>query len=268
MDRARALTLPAGRQKRRIGFDPSEPLLIPHRFSLKLPPPNGADIAFCCISDMQTFYCKEDKNGRAIRATEMIATRLAGEVGILTPHCSVMEDQNTDTYFGSLAPASLAADFEVRAYLTTVPNFEIGAPDPWLGRYLSALYAFDLFIANPDRASSNFLMAATDRQICAYDFASADLKKWAAGHFSIVGTNTLSLGRLLRKIHGFDLEAALAMVKLLEAIPAKVIRRFIGELPKDWLNENEGERLSEGWENGMESRLAALSAGLRNGSLL
>jgi hypothetical protein len=243
-------------------------MLIPHRISGKLPPPNGADIAFYGVTSEGAFYCKEDRDGRRIRATEMLCTRLAGHAGILTPHCAVIEDDEGETYFGSLSPISPAGQFEVRAALTTKRSSELGGPDPWLGSYLSGIYALDLAISNPDRSICNFLMDAGDRQIRAFDFASAKLENLAVDRFSIEGTKTLSVGRDLRSIHGFDLDAALEMVKRLEATPVKVIRRFLGELPGDWLTHAEGESLCDDWENRLGARLAALSAGLRDGSLL
>lgn len=161
----------------------------------------------------------------------MLCTRLAGHLGVLTPHCAVVEDDEGETYFGSLAPLSPAGEFEKRAALTTKRTSEIGSPDPWLGRYLSSLYALDLALGNPDRSIGNFLMDASDRQLRAFDFASADLKNLATHRFPIEGTNTLSVGRVLRSIHGFDLDAALEMIKRIEATPVNVIRRFLGELP-------------------------------------
>ena len=243
-------------------------MLIPHRLTGRFPPPNGADIAFYCFTQDGVFYCKEDKRGRPIRATEMLCTRLAGHVGVLTPHCAVVEDDDGDTYFGSLALDSPAGQFEVRAALMTKQTSEIGSPDPWLGSYLSSIYALDLALANPDRSLPNFLMDVRDRQVRAYDFASADLKALAADRFSIEGSNTLSVGRTLRSIHGFDVDAALEMIKRLEATPVKAIRRFLSELPGGWLTKAEGESLCEDWEKRLGARLAALSAGLRDGSLL
>lgn len=268
MDRERALALPTGRQRIRVGFDPSEPMLIPHRITTKFDPPNGADISFVALSGGRSLFCKEDKDGRPIRAAEMLSTRLAGEVGILTPDCTVVEDDDGGTYFGSIGIRSLAGTLEVQTHLTTAAIDELGGPEPWLGRYISSLYAFDLFLANPDRSMTNFTMDMDDRQLRAFDFASADLKKWTAERILIENSNTLSLGRTLRKIHGFDFEAALEMIKRLDGIPMKVIRRFIGELPRDWLTQVQGESLCGEWENKRGARLAALSAGLRDGSLL
>lgn len=266
--RNQALALPTGRQRIRVGFDPSEPMLIPHRINSRFPPPNGADISFVSTSGGRAFFCKEDKSGRSIRAIEMMSTRLAGEAGILTPDCAVVEDDAGATFFGSVGLGTIAGIFEVQAYLSTASKNELGGLDPWLERYLSALYAYDLFIGNPDRSMANFLMDLNDRQLRAYDFASADLKKWSSQRFSIENSNTLSLGRRLRKIHGFDIDAALEMLKRIEAIPLKVIRRLVSELPRDWLAEVEGESLCESWEKSLGTRLAALAAGLKNGTLL
>lgn len=268
MDRDRTLALPTGRQKVRVGFDPSEPMLIPHRISVEFQPPNGADISFVAVCSGRSIFCKDDKDGRRIRALEMLSTRIAGEVGILTPECAVVENDHGHTFFGSFGAVHGAADFEVQNYLTTQELNEFGGPEPWLKRYVSGLYAFDLFIGNPDRNKRNFVMALDDRHLRAMDFASGDLKIWAAERISIENTNTLSLGRMLRKIHGFDVSAALEIAKRIEGIPVNAIRRFLAELPADWLNEMEGESLCEGWEHKLGARLAALSAGLRDGSLL
>lgn len=268
MHRGISLALPTGRKIRRVGFDPAEPMLIPHRMSGWFPPPNGADIAFCCLTAEGAFYCKRDKDGRPIRATEMLCARLAGHLGVLTPHCAVIEDEEGETYFGSLSPGSPAGQFEVRAALTTAQKSEVGSPDPWLGSYLSSIYALDLALGNPDRSMTNFLMDLADRQLRVFDFADVDLKSLPLERFSIEGTNTLSVGKALRAIHGFDLDAALEMVKRLEATPVKLVRRFLDELPGDWLTVGERESLCEIWENRLGARLAALSAGLRDGSLL
>lgn len=268
MERGRGLNLPRGRTPRRVGFDPAEPMLIPHRLSAKFPPLNGADTAFFCTTAEGIFFCKEDKDGRPIRATEMLITRLAGHVGILTPHCAVIEDDDGETYFGSLSPNSPAGEFEVQAFLMRREADEIGQPRPWLGRYLSGLYAFDLFISNPDRSIRNFLMDQRDRRLAAYDFASVDLKNLVDHRIIIEGSVTHSVGKQLRQIHGFDLEAALEMVKRLEAIPVKAIRTFLSDLPRGWIKESEGERLCGNWGTEAGARLAALSAGLGDGSLL
>lgn len=269
MDRGRELALPSSRLPRRIGFDPSEPLLIPHRASSILPKPNGADISFVCTTkEGGIFYCKEDRDARPIRATEMVLTRLAGHVGIATPHCSVIECDDGNSVFGSLSPNSLAGEFEVQAYLTKPERDEVGGPRPWLGRYLSGLYAFDLFIGNPDRSLGNFLLENPGRRLTAFDFASASLKNWSSERISIEQTVTLSVGRRLRRIHGFDVDAACEMVKRLEAIPVHTIRTILSDLPGDWISADEGEYLCAEWGEKTGSRLAVLSAGLGDGSLL
>lgn len=197
----RALALPVGRGRVRVGFDPAEPMLIPHRITTKMPPPNGADITFCSLSEGRVLYCKDDNGPRRIRAAELLSTRLAGEVGILTPDCAVVEDREGRTFFGSVGIGSMAGAVAVQAYLTTIAVDETARPDAWLGRYLSALYAFDAFIGNVDRNLTNFAMDLSDRQLRAYDFASVNLRVWSDDRISIEQTNTHSLGRDLREIH-------------------------------------------------------------------
>lgn len=242
-------------------------MLIPHRLTGRFCPPPGNDIAFSGFTSEGIFYCKEDKDGRRIRATEMLCTRIAGHAGILTPHCAVIDDDESgETFFGSLKLDSPAGQFEVRRALMT--KLDLGGPSPWLGSYLSSIYAFDLAFGNTDRSRVNFLMDLRDRQLRAYDFAHADLGKLATDRFDIEGSNTLSVGRELRLIHGFDVEAAVEMVRRLEAIPVKVVESYLKEMPGDWLAKGEGESLCEHWENRLGARLAALSAGLSDGSLL
>lgn len=144
----------------------------------------------------------------------------------------------------------------------------MGGPREWLGRYLSSLYAFDLFLDNPDRSPGNFLLENPGRRLTAFDFASSNLKKWSSERFSIEDTVTQRVGRRLRLIHGFDLDAALEMVKRIEAVSEHAIRRVFDELPGDWISADEGESLCADWGAKSGARLAALSAGLGDGSLL
>jgi hypothetical protein len=244
-------------------------MLIPQRASTIYPlEPNGADIELVCTTrEGGTFYCKSDKPGRPIRATEMLATRLAGHVAIPTPYCSVIEMESGELLFGSLA-ASVVSEFEAQAFLTRKQVDELGSPTPWLGQHLSRLYAFDLFIANPDRSLRNFLLESDSRRLCAFDFASADLSALSTDRFPVEQTPTMSIGKVLRLIHGFDVDAALEMVKRLEAIPVQQIRTILNAMPSDWLHAEKKEELCAVWGETRGGRIEALRAGLGDGSLL
>jgi len=99
----------------------SQSQLFPVRIGAKLPEfPIGKDLAFRCFSDVGDFYyAKEDKDGRPIRATEWIATKVADALGLSVAEAVVLEDKDGQTYFGSLQPASLADDTECSRFLLT-----------------------------------------------------------------------------------------------------------------------------------------------------
>lgn len=248
----------------------SEPELFNKRVSTRFPAPNGADISFSCFADTgEIYFCKADRDGRAIRATEWFFTRLANHVGIATPQCSVMEDpESGETYFGSRSVGSTHSMLRVRAFLLRAKTDELGRQSEWLGHYLAGLYAFDLFACNPDRQLSNFLLEDNTRRLLAFDFASAHLSRLATTQFPIEGTPTLQVGRVLRKTHGFDAAFALEMVDRLAAVPSSLVESILGEIPGEWITSAQSEVVYEAWSDRDQSRLSALRAGLKGGSLL
>lgn len=253
-----------------IGFDRSEPMLLPQRAStIHSIQPNGADITLVCTTrEGGTFYCKDDKPGRLIRAAEMLYTRLAGHVNLPTPFCSVIELEDGSTLFGSLANESIADEFEVRAFLSKQQVNEIGAPSAWIGQTLARIYAFDLFIGNPDRSLRNFMLERGSRMLAAYDFASAELTALSDQRFSVEHSHTIFVGRFLRNVHGFEIAFAFEMLDRLNAVPVELVRNILGEMPDDWLPADQRGVLCDVWVNQRPTRLAALRAGLKDGSLL
>jgi hypothetical protein len=257
--------------KGRIVLDRSEPMLLPQRAStVHQIQPNGADLTLVCTArEGGTFYCKDDKVGRAVRATEMFATRLAGHVNIATPFCSVVEMEDGSTLFGSLGHDSVADEFEVRDFLSRPQLDELGGRSPWLGRSLAALYAFDLFLGNPDRSLRNFILESDTRRLCAYDFADAQLSNLSHQRFPVGDCPTISVGRFLRSVHGFERTAAFEMIDHLGAVPVDVIRLILKEMPDDWMPADQREGLCDVWGSQQwGDRLSTLRVGIGNGSLL
>lgn len=253
----------------RLGFDPAEPMLLPQRASTIYPlQPNGADIRMVCTTrEGGTYYCKEDRDGRRVCAAEMFSTRLAGIVGIPTPFCSIVETEDGDLLFGSLA-SSVASEFEVQDFLTRPLTDELGARLPLLGHYLSGLYAFDLCLGNDDRSLRNFLIQDDSRRLCAFDFANANLSNLSSQRFPVEQGATISVGRRLRRIHGFDEAAAMDMVDKLQAVRVEQVEAILREMPGEWWSSDEGKNLCAVWDNQRGDRLDALRSGLRDGSLL
>ncbi len=229
----------------------------------------GREEAFAAFTGDGTQYvCKEDRNGRYVRATEWICTLLGLQLGIATAACEILEDDDgVHSFFGSQYLESPASTFDVRDYLSRPTRDELGRPNSWLGRYLAQLYAFDLMIHNADRQAANFLLSG--QRLLAIDFASARLDALTSDSFPIASGETVSVGRRLRLIHGFDLAASLEMTDRIAALPANVIEGIVKIMPEDWLPEDMRQGVMGLWQNGqLEQRLNALRSGLRDGTLL
>lgn len=234
---------------------------------------NGADIAFRCEADRGgIYYCKEDKDGRAIRATEWICTQLARYAGITTPDFAVLDSRETDqTYFGSRQVPSPASDFYLDEYLRTPQVDEIGRPTGWLGAYLAKVYAVDLFLGNWDRGRRNFMLQTEGSmaRLCAFDYASSSLGGLSGLEFPVASSGTVKLGRLLRTRHGFISSGAQEALDKMEMAKADVILGILESMPVDWLGDEQRNEIGELWSSRrIEARLRALRAGLADGSLL
>ncbi|WP_374387503.1 HipA family kinase [Sandaracinobacter sp.] len=232
----------------------------------------GQDIAFRCdAKEGGTYFCKDDKNGRAIRATEWFFTRLAGHLGVPVPECRVLVQRNGNRVFGSLMSPSTADDNDAMHYLSTPQRDEIGAPIERMGRFLSGITALDLFANNPDRGLHNFILNGPPgrRTLRPIDFASADIMSLASERFPGPQSPTVTDGRFLRRAHGFFLDASLEMVDRLAGVPESAISDILNDAPAEWMNASSKGAIVEVWrKRGFEVRLSAIRQGLRDGSLL
>lgn len=248
-----------------------EPELFARRATTIYPPPNGADIVFCCSDhEGRIYFCKGDRPGHRTRATELICTKLADRLGIRTAHWSVIE-HNDGTYFGSQQEISSAGPFEVQHFLATPRLNELGGASRFPGEYLAQLYALDLFLNNPDRGFHNFLLVRDGaiQRICAIDFASGNLADLTSERFPVADCPTLIVGKRLRAIHGAFANSAIEMVDRIMGLPSETFAGIVAEVPADWLLPEERGGLIEVWNSsGCRSRLSALRAGLVDGTLV
>jgi hypothetical protein len=236
-------------------------------------PPPGADVLFFCEADQGgTYYCKGDKDGRPIRATEWLFTHLAQHLNLVTPEAAIMEDGDTgETFFGSLHANSVAADWALQSFLDSPQKNELDQPSSWPGAYLSGLYAFDLFSGNWDRSRRNFILQKEgfSSRLCAFDFASASLQNLSTTKFPVATDPTVGIGRFLRHRHGFFVRSAIEMINLIAAVPAETIAGILGPMPDDWMGVEQRKNVCELWSAGrIERRIAALRSGITDGSLL
>ncbi|MEO1969263.1 MAG: HipA family kinase [Sphingomonadaceae bacterium] len=230
---------------------------------------NGKDLSFNCFADDgHIYYCKDDSGPRPIRATEWICTQLARHLGIPAADCAVLEDENGDTFFGSKKPDRvIASRFELDDHLRRSAMDETGRPTSWMGQFLARLWAYDYFICNPDRGLQNLIL---DRDgsigiVKAIDFASAQLLPFSVGKLPIESDPTVLVGRDLRQRFGSHQSAAFEMLDRIGAVPKSVIAGIIGQMPDDWLSEDQAGGLIEVWSNGKcQERVKELKALIEN----
>lgn len=250
---------------------PADPQLFPRRIQNRFPPPNGADVAFSASDESGAiFYCKKDSNGRHVRATEFICTRLSDHLGFRTPAWSIMEEDG-ETFFGSQHEISSAGPFVVQDFLTKRRTDELGRIYHFPGAYLAQTFALDMFLGNLDRGLSNFLLVQDGRlfQVCLIDFVESRLMDLTSERFPVAQSSTVLLRKRLSSIHDAFDASAIEMVDRIEAVPKEVFLRYVDETPEDWLGHAQREAFSEVWGSpGFHNRLATLRARLLDGTLL
>jgi hypothetical protein len=222
-------------------------------------------------ADGHRYYVKEDKDGKAICASEWLCTRIAEEVGIAGPQSTLVQMLDGRLLFGSRRVSNVADQATTLQFLNSASEQNRSLPVAGLQRVLSNIYALDMFIHNVDRHLGNYLSVEESgvRRIYAMDYSRSLFWAWPFSGFPHQNENTLQMGRLLRSHHGFDLVAASAVLQQLGSLAPAVIEGFINRMPPAWLpGELKSEFMNWWSDGGRTARLTALRMGLENGQLL
>jgi hypothetical protein len=217
------------------------------------------------------YYCKQDSPGRPARMTDWFCTHIAQHVGFATAECAIIEDDEGSSFFGSLHHSSSQDTFVCQNFLATPQNDEVGGRTGWVGQYLAGVFSLDFVLANPDRDTQNFVLRRDGNRLnlSPIDYASARLDLLRTRQFPIAPARTTLVGKLLQKVHGRFSESAIEMVDRIAAIPASVIEGILVGIPEDWSDATQKEGLCDAWSSSQfRDRLAALRAGIRDGTLL
>jgi hypothetical protein len=181
-------------------------ILFPVRLKTREFPPNGAHISFVTRGDDDAlYYCKGDQLGIPCRMREALYSQLAMEVGIPTPHFKIIEDNHSgESFFGSKRHLSTATDDNRKRFLRTESKDELGRYKGFPGRWLSQLYAFDLFINNDDRSADNIVVHIEGRyhRLCPIDFSSSDLGQHSVDQIPVDSSETIQVAKLMWIVHG------------------------------------------------------------------
>ena len=221
--------------------------------------------------DQFRYFVKGDAHGKLVRASEWLGTHIAEEVRISAPTPMPIELLDGTIVFGSRSIAGVS-DFAITvAYLTTPTLANTSRPATGLQAVLSATYALDLFIFNDDRHAGNYLSIDDNgtRRFYTFDFSRAVFWQWPWNHFPPATCNTRVVGGMLRRLHGFDVSAAVATLDRLAALPIETLKGFINRMPPDWLPEPVRSEFITWWSSpDRQQRIDTIKRGIADGSLL
>ena len=217
------------------------------------------------------YHVKADQPGRFLCASEWICTNIAEEIGISVPTPKAIELFDGRRVFGSRRISGVADKVITRLFLLTQTRFDMVSQEPELCSVLSKIYAWDLFINNMDRHLDNYLSVEDSgkRRLYEMDNSRALFFQWPFDGFPPTSQHTRTCGKILRDLHGFDLEAALIVLERLHRLAPAIIEGFISRMPPEWISPELRREFMDWWSNGGRTRrLVDLDAGLRNGGLL
>lgn len=246
------------------------PLFAVRMGNLCSTPPIGQDIAFAGYAeDKRFYYCKDDDGHRIVKASEHVFTCLADHLNIAVARHTAVQVSN-NILFGSMQPENLVNPTSTREIFNSRAFDELGRPSPWVASYLSRLASYDFFIDNIDRSAQNFVAHIDGgfRKILAIDFASATLLMRPRIEVGLPLSVTMKFANLMKRFHGFDMDAALEMLQRIGSVPTSFMQSVMDKMPSGWLDEATAVRFLEFWGgNDRNERLARLKAGIINGSL-
>lgn len=246
---------------------------FPINAEIELPPAEqGADIlAEVIADDTHHYYVKGRSAGIWVPASELIVALLSELINLPVPTPKIVRMRDRSLVFGSRKIASISDKVETAAILTSMTLPPSGFPIAGLRRVLAEAYAFDLFINNNDRHEGNYYCCKQDGHYRLYliDHARSLIARGIDAFPPVKGYGTIFTGRGIRERHGFDLDAALALVERLEALAPESIARITDAVPDEWLPSSEKEQFISWWANGGRRRkIQRLRGGLLDGSLL
>ena len=221
------------------------------------------------VDDGLFYYLKIDKPRKAVRASEWLSTQLAEDVNIAAPPKALVQMFDGTVVFGSRRIANVASEVTTTRYLlqSTLKEGEVSG----LARILSSIYVFDLFMNNDDRHLGNYLTVEDGdvRRLYAFDYSRSAFWDWPWNGYPGPGSNTRNSARLLRRCHGFDMQAADGVLERLSHISTEKILSVLSEMPADWLDAAMRQSFLVMWDGqGRSDRLETIRKGVVDGWLL
>jgi hypothetical protein len=226
--------------------------------------------------DGNYYYVKANGFEPFVCATEWVCSSIADSLSLPVAPAKVLIDKDGELLFGAQEVSPRIPDIEVARILMGPPQNNLLIPG--LPGLLSRGYAFDLTFGNVDRHEENYIIADSallERgqrvgHLRFIDFGSADvlLDQKTALPFS-PNSNTVKVGREVRRRHRFDLSAAEELISRLREGRRFIADRAMFGLPAEWLPKERRAAFAE-WVQGsaFDDRLRSVENGLSDGTFL
>ncbi len=213
------------------------------------------------------YMLKDDSGGVPVRAREWVCHELADNAGLPVLEYRPILDSAGRTQFGS------------RYLLNGGPGGIIGykilagaLPLAEACNVFSGLYAVDLFLGNWDRHADNLMIeqdAAPRIRVMDFSEAPALLDPASRRKIPGAGTATVTSGRTLRTLYGFNVDAAKLALDRLNAITDGKLKEILDGMPADWLDVAARTDLMNWWQTlDRQEHVTKVRDGIVDGSLL
>lgn len=214
------------------------------------------------------YMLKDDSHGAPVRAREWICHELSDKAGLPVIEYRPVLDGGGRVLFGSRyllngGPGG-ASGYKILA--GALPLAEAQG-------VLSALYAVDLFLGNWDRHADNLMIEhdAVAPRIRVMDFSEAPalIDPAQRGKIPSAATATVVVGRALRTLYGFSLDAAMLALDRLDVVTGSKMKEITDCMPTDWLPAAARSDLLNWWSSSDRSaHIVKVRTGISDGSLL
>lgn len=209
------------------------------------------------------YVLKRVGDGKRIPASEWICSSLAEACGIAVPPFEVAELPDNEKVFASRWEDGAIPQEQTRWIL--LGNASVKD----LGKRLSAIYAFDLFVHNVDRHFKNYMFRHQRGPDSPLAILAPDYSRAFVYHSCPPpplplrdDSNTLIHYKIWTRNYGFSSEDASSVLNKLDKISNEIFARIIDQLPPEWLSKEERTQLITWWENSSAKRIQEIREGL------
>ena len=221
--------------------------------------------------DNERYTVKGNKGGPYVRVAEWMSTKIAERVKIQCATPRIIKIDDGELLFGSRHITGKNDDAVTAEILTSISHGIARTPIPGLTSWISSLCALDMFLNNVDRHENNYISIDVHgtRRFFPIDFGRSFVFSGDYQAFPNESTHTVVRGRAIRKRHGFEIGAAIAMSDLISSVSLDFIKETLAEMPSVWMPMREREQFLNWWLSPLFfQKIERLRKGLIDGTLL